>query len=168
MINVSSSELDKAIKEVVDARVKMLKAMRDTLIEQLNHAITILSTYPPETGGNRPPPPYWQRDYGQIGRGGNLVVPSQHLTKSWIVNDQTDMAGVYVSAKTDVTYAPYVIGSRHQSRIHEQNGWPKVREALNQVGLAGADEFVNGEITPPSILQERIAAIESEINSITQ
>lgn len=168
MINASEDGLDEAIKAVVEARVKLLQAMRTTLVDQLNRAIFLLTTYPPETPGNRPPPPYWQRDYGQIGKGGQLVVPSQHYTRSWQVSDSTDMTGVTLVARNDVTYAPYVVGTRQQSMIHERNGWPKVREALNEAGLIGADEFVNGEITPPAVLQDRIAAIESEINSITQ
>lgn len=167
MISASSDDLDRAIKEVLEARLKILREARAVLIDQINHAVFLLTTYPPETSGNRPPPPYWQRDYGLVGAGGVLLQPSEHYTRSWVVDDSIGADSISILAQNDVSYAPWVVGTRQQSRIHEENGWLKVREALNEAGLEGADEFVNGEITPPSVLIDRLSAIENAISSIT-
>ena len=165
-LSFQDTGFDKLIQEFSKIKSQIPKATRDVLLFQIDKAVGLLSTYPAETPGNQPPPPYWQRDYGMVGAGGQLIVPSEHYTKSWDISDYSGSDSVSIKASNDVSYAPWVVGTRQQSRIHERNGWPKVREILNQVGLEGADEFVNGEITPPDVLIDRLNSLQNEINSI--
>lgn len=167
MIQAESKDIDTVIKALQDGRRKFLSDMRSALLDRMNAAVERLSTYPPETKGNQPPPPYWARGKGRVHANGDINPVSQQYTQSWMITDRTSDNDVTVMAQTDVTYAPWVVGTKQQAWFHGQNGWPTVRGALQQVGLNGADELVNGEITPPQVLQQRIAQREAEINAKT-
>lgn len=167
MIQTKSKDIDSTIKALREGRRKILSSMRSAIIDAMNNAVERLSTYPPETKGNQPPAPYWARGKGRVHANGTINPVSQQYTQSWNVYDRVSEDDVTVVAKTDVTYAPWVVGTKQQTWFHQRNGWANVRVVLQEVGLDGADEIVNGEITPPQVLQERIAQQEAVINAKT-
>jgi hypothetical protein len=96
-------------------------------------AVDTLTTYPPESEGNFPPPPYWERGVGLVGGQGQLYRPSQRYGDSgerWEYNTSTVGDTVTTVATTDITYAPYLGDPKRQAGFHARRGWKTTEQAI--------------------------------------
>ena len=105
-------------------------------------------TYPPMTRGNSPPAPYWKRGVGLVNRTGGVNPVSQRLgggvgfLRSWKRESQQVKFGAFGKITTNVSYAPWVVGTETQSKIHKRNKWQSVADVLRKIGFGGL-EFIS-------------------------
>lgn len=129
-----------------------LKAAAAPTLERANKLamedfVKAIVTYPPATRGNAPPPPYWIRGVGRV-LAGEIRPKSQHLgggvgfLNSWKRESQQVKFGAFGKITTNVSYAPWVVGTETQSKIHKRNKWQSVADVLRKIGFGGL-EFIS-------------------------
>ena len=106
-------------------QLSMLEKIMRAAIEQAK-------IYPPETAGNQPPPPYYSRGVGMIGRGGTLTTgkESQNLKDRWAFGISSLPEGADGTVFNQATYAGYVQDEDWQAIWHKQHGWLTMQELL--------------------------------------
>jgi hypothetical protein len=114
------------------------------MVEEIADAsITVAQEYPPETEGNQPPPPYYQRGAGMIGYDGGIVPgkESENLGAQWVYEIIPTERGVDSRITNRASYSGYVHGSPEdnppQTVFHAAHGWATIADIVRaQVGEA--------------------------------
>ena len=111
------------------------RELGDSIEAILRESVIVLEKYPPETAGNHPPPPYYSRGVGMIGRGGNITAgkESEQLYASWrwsVDRGETTVEGLL---ENSASYSELVHGEDLQTTFHERNGWPIATHVVRQV-----------------------------------
>lgn len=143
-----------------ESRIFVPRTLGDTIEDILITAINTAGEYPPETAGNQPPPPYYQRGVGMIGRGGNPTrgKASEDLKNQWTFSvdvSETEAEGVVIN---NASYSARVQDELLQTTFHARHDWPTMQDILRGlIGEAarGVDVKVTREKTDN--LLERIA-----------
>lgn len=105
--------------------------------EKIAHdAVEMLTQYPPETQGNFPPPPYWERGEGMKNAAGETTEKSYKYGESkdrWRYETSVGNGEVVTRASTEVPYAPYVSDANLQAWFHAENGWLTDVDVVNEM-----------------------------------
>lgn len=135
---IGAEQLDIDLQEI-PANVSRFAA--EEFEEAGQDIVELMQQYPPESEANQPPPPYYIRGTGYIGRGGNVEKPSQQLGQQWSVTVGGKDDLVDVSVLNTATYSAWVHGAQLQTAFHAQRGWRKLsdvaRESLEGRGSTG-------------------------------
>jgi hypothetical protein len=129
---------------------EVLARIRSTNESIARTAVEILTTYPPETAGNFPPPPYWQRGVGMINSNGNVISGQESFKYGnsqdiWKYQTRVMPTQVETRASTDIPYAPYVGDADLQAWFHRDTGWMTDKETVDFIEPQ-AQEMLNAEI----------------------
>lgn len=100
------------------------REQEDAIGDILSESITRLQKYPPETDANKPPPPYYIRGVGNIGRGGTVTKPSENLKEQWSYEVDADDQSVTGALRNLASYSALVHGETLQAPFHAARGWP--------------------------------------------
>jgi hypothetical protein len=144
-INTVLSGADEVIQRLNDLQTVFIPREQENAIEEiLDESAAQLQEYPPETDANQPPPPYYIRGVGQIGRGGQLTSgkESQLLDANWQIEMTSSADGVTGILRNVASYSGYVHDASPeapQMPWHRDTGWPIAVDVVRGV-LAGQDE----------------------------
>lgn len=157
-IEIDDGGLLKFDPEIEKKEKELLLQLRATNEEIAKRAVDILTTYPPETAGNFPPAPYWERGVGLINSDGKTVQVSEKYGEArdrWRYQTTFGQTEIKTLASTDIPYAPYVGDADLQAWFHAANGWmtneevvdfiaPEAQEMMSEtLGTAFIDLFTN-------------------------
>ena len=108
------------------------REMLSMLEEIMRAAIDNAKIYPPETAGNQPPPPYYVRGVGMIGRSGNLTAgkESQNLKDRWAFGISPSEDGATGTVFNQATYGAFEQDEDWQAIWHHQHGWSTMQDLL--------------------------------------
>lgn len=129
---------DKLLRDLNEVTTIIAKAAPEELMAMGEDIVEVMQEYPPESEANQPPPPYYIRGTGQIGRGGNLTKSSENLREQWTVTPERE--GQEVSAvvvRNTVTYAGWVHGMFLQTAFHARRGWKRLGDVGRQAVTGG-------------------------------
>jgi hypothetical protein len=106
-----------------------LESMMD---EILRESILEAQDYPPETAGNQPPPPYYQRGRGMVGWSGEVISgkESHNLKASWrseVIRDPDGVSGRIINF---AGYADLVQDEDMQTVYHAAHGWRPIQSIV--------------------------------------
>lgn len=160
--NIVIKWLDRIIRGLKKSKTSISDTILLTNEEALRDFTIEITTYPPLTAGNEPPPPYWSRGIGRIHSDGRVDPVSEQFGGpagnefSWDIISFEDEAGVTSVAQTNVSYAPWVVSTEQQMWFHDRNGWSNIKQTLDFLGISG-DEVLFGEsVVLNQKLRERI------------
>ena len=139
MINIKATVLGiaEAIGALNSAKEDLDNAINIYSREAMEAFIEDLSDYPPETGANNPPAPYWIRGTGLAtnNQGTNISRQSEKLIASWVIAQDSKIDESIISGFNTAGYAPWVHGSNYQSGVHARRNWPKIKEVSERLGI---------------------------------
>jgi hypothetical protein len=142
-----------------------LESMMD---EILRESILEAEDYPPETAGNQPPPPYYQRGRGMIGFDGGVIKgkESQNLKGSWrseVIRDPDGVSGRIINF---ALYAGLVQDEDIQTVFHAAHGWRPI-QSLVRFAAAQRRSGPGATAGPGSTDSGIIARVEGWLTRIT-
>ena len=155
-IKTSATGIDRTTKKIAKIDPTIRDEMKREVMKLMKEIGKEATTYPAETRGNRPPPPYWSRGVGRVqsykdkkpnpkseklgdadGRGENFSYE--------IGGNQFGVSGKMTNT---ITYAPWVLGDEHQAYFHRFHGWRTIGKVILDLGLTGSGESDRwGEVT---------------------
>ncbi len=144
-INAVLSGAEEVVQKLNDLQTVFIPREQEGAIEEiLDESAALLQEYPPETDANQPPPPYYIRGTGQIGRGGRLTPgkESELLGANWQIEMTSSADGVTGTLRNVASYSGYVHDASPdapQMPWHADTGWPIGVDVVRGV-LAGQDE----------------------------
>jgi len=118
--------------------VSIPREMGDAIEEILQASIEQARTYPPETSGNQPPPPYYERGVGNIGRGGFVTKVSEDMQGLWSMQVTRTDNTVTGQLRNLASYAKYVHNEPsdpeppYQAWFHAQHGWKTIQAIVRE------------------------------------
>lgn len=136
--------------------------------EILTETVAEAQVYPPETEGNRPPPPYYSRGAGMIGRGGNVIPgkESQDLKGQWGAEIVRDPDGISGRITNETTYASLVQDEEGpQTTFHAAHGWRTVQSIVRSIASGRGGGATAGAGDPESGI---IARVEGWLDRLIQ
>jgi hypothetical protein len=116
------------LNKIHEARTVVIPtALLEDIEEFMEDVIEDVEVYPPETQANSPPPPYYIRGVGQVGRGGTITKPSQQLGTRWGYETTPQAQGVDGVIFNRATYSGWVQDRDLQTPWHARTGWKTVQ-----------------------------------------
>jgi hypothetical protein len=164
-VNVSGDEnLTQALSDFGNVWIpEEFESMLERIIRE---SIEEAQKYPPETEGNRPPPPYYIRGTGMIGRGGNVTKPSENLKDQWHGEVTQDSQGATGRISNEASYASFVQDEELQTTFHAAHGWRPIQSIVRSVTAnRGGGGATAGAGDPESGIINRV---ENMVNRLIQ
>lgn len=138
-IDVSMQDAGGLISRLANSRIAINTEFEYLIGTILDRAVEEFQAYPPETKGNFPPPPYYQRGVGMYNQYGNLRQDrlSENLGQQWIREITYEDDGVTGRLINNASYSGYVHDEYLQAVWHGQHGWeqaqPEVRRLRDEI-----------------------------------
>lgn len=126
---LGKEQLDKSLQDVSTSVPRFLAEEFSDWAEGI---VDVMSEYPPESEANQPPPPYYIRGTGYVGRSGKVTKRSENLFSRWFTATDIDDEEVDVSILNLASYSAWVHGAQLQTAFHARRGWKRLTDVVSE------------------------------------